>query len=134
MVRCHEQPPGLGGPTKSALWSAFFIPIPGRQPNALVVHGSVPFKTFKESIGCGKKNSGTRRYDSGGVGSRGSSMWRCSRCPRGVFITHIPYRGNIQAVPFFKPDWPLGLMQKAPAAIKNEVVNRPEDAMGKWRP
>ena len=58
------------------------IPIPGRQPNALVVHGSVPFKTFKESIGCGKKNSGTCHYDSGGVGSRGSSMWRCSWCPR----------------------------------------------------
>jgi hypothetical protein len=67
-------------------------------------------------------------------GQQGQLNVEMLKVSTGVFITHIPYRGNMQAVPFFKPDWPLGLMQKAPAAIKNEVVNRSEDAMGKWRP
>ena len=34
------------------------IAILGRQPNALVVHSSLPFKTFKEFIDYAKKNPG----------------------------------------------------------------------------
>ena len=73
------------------------IAILGRLPNALVVHSSLPFKTFKEFIDYAKKNPGKLNYGSGGVGSMGSmgqlnvEMLKAST---GAFTTHIPYRGG----------------------------------------
>jgi tripartite-type tricarboxylate transporter receptor subunit TctC len=70
------------------------IAILGRQPNALVVHNSVPFKTFKEFIDYARKNPGKLNYGSGGVGSRGQLNVEMLKVSTGVFTTHIPYRGG----------------------------------------
>ena len=70
------------------------IAILGRQPNALVVHSSLPFKTFKEFIDYAKKNPGKLNYGSGGVGSMGQLNVEILKVSTGVFTTHIPYRGG----------------------------------------
>ena len=70
------------------------IAILGRQPNALVVHSSLPFKTFKEFVDYGKKNPGKLNYGSGGVGSMGQLNVEMLKAATGVFTTHIPYRGG----------------------------------------
>ena len=69
------------------------IAILGRLPNALVVHSSLPFKTFKEFIDYAKKNPGKLNYGSGGVGSMGQLNVEMLKASTGVFATHIPYRG-----------------------------------------
>mgnify|MGYP002735281961 FL=1 len=69
------------------------IAILGRLPNALVVHSSLPFKTFKEFIDYAKKNPGKLNYGSGGVGSMGQLNVEMLKASTGVFTTHIPYRG-----------------------------------------
>ena len=70
------------------------IAILGRLPNALVVHSSLPFKTFKEFIDYAKKNPGKLNYGSGGVGSMGQLNVEMLKVSTGVFTTHIPYRGG----------------------------------------
>ena len=70
------------------------IAILGRQPNALVVHSSLPIKSFKEFIDYAKKNPGKLNYGSGGVGSMGQLNVEMLKAATGVFTTHIPYRGG----------------------------------------
>lgn len=70
------------------------IAILGRQPNALVVHSSLPFKTVKEFIDYAKKNPGKLNYGSAGVGSMGQLNVEMLKVSTGVFTTHIPYRGG----------------------------------------
>lgn len=70
------------------------IAILGRLPNALVVHSSMPFKTFKEFIDYAKKNPGKLNYGSGGVGSMGQLNVEMLKASTGAFTTHIPYRGG----------------------------------------
>lgn len=70
------------------------IAILGRLPNALVVHSSLPFKTFKEFVDYAKKNPGKLNYGSGGVGSMGQLNVEMLKASTGAFTTHIPYRGG----------------------------------------
>ncbi|WP_442957757.1 Bug family tripartite tricarboxylate transporter substrate binding protein [Polaromonas sp.] len=70
------------------------IAILGRQPNVLVVHSSLPIKTFKEFLDYARKNPGKLNYGSGGVGSMGQLNVEMLKAATGVFTTHIPYRGG----------------------------------------
>jgi tripartite-type tricarboxylate transporter receptor subunit TctC len=70
------------------------IAILGRQPNALVVHASLPVKNFKEFIELARKNPGKLNYGSGGVGSMGQLNVEMLKAVTGIFTTHIPYRGG----------------------------------------
>ena len=70
------------------------IAILGRQPNALVVHSSLPIKSFKEFLDYAKKNPGKLNYGSGGIGSMGQLNVEMLKASTGVFTTHIPYRGG----------------------------------------
>ncbi|MCE1191167.1 MAG: tripartite tricarboxylate transporter substrate binding protein BugE [Acidovorax sp.] len=70
------------------------IAILGRQPNALVVHSSLPFKTFAEFVDYAKKNPGKLNYGSGGVGSMGQLNVEMFKAATGAYTTHIPYRGG----------------------------------------
>ena len=70
------------------------IAILGRQPNALVVHASLPIKSVKEFVEYAKKNPGKLNYGSGGIGSMGQLNVEMFKAVTGVFTTHIPYRGG----------------------------------------
>ena len=70
------------------------ITILGRQPNVLVVHSSLPIRTFKEFVEYAKKNPGKLNYGSGGVGSMGQLNVEMLKAATGIYTTHIPYRGG----------------------------------------
>lgn len=70
----------------------------GRQPNALVVHSSVPVRTFAEFLAYAKKNPGKLDYGSGGVGSMGQLNVEMLKAATGIYATHIPYRGGNQLI------------------------------------
>ena len=70
------------------------ITILGRQPNVLVVHSSLPVRTFKEFVEYAKKNPGKLNYGSGGVGSMGQLNVEMLKAATGIYTTHIPYRGG----------------------------------------
>lgn len=70
------------------------IAILGRQLNALVVHASLPFKSFKEFIDYARKNPGKLNYGSGGAGSMGQLNVEMLKAATGIYATHIPYRGG----------------------------------------
>lgn len=74
------------------------IAILGRQPNALVVHNSLPVRTFAEFLAYAKKNPGKLDYGSGGVGSMGQLNVEMLKASTGIYTTHIPYRGGTQLI------------------------------------
>ncbi|MHA7682925.1 Bug family tripartite tricarboxylate transporter substrate binding protein [Cupriavidus sp. PET2-C1] len=74
------------------------IAILGRQPNALVVHASLPVRTFAEFLAYAKKNPGKLDYGSGGVGSMGQLNVEMLKASTGIYATHIPYRGGTHLI------------------------------------
>ncbi|WP_455281923.1 Bug family tripartite tricarboxylate transporter substrate binding protein [Cupriavidus necator] len=74
------------------------IAILGRQPNVLVVHPSVPVRTFAEFLAYARKNPGKLDYGSGGVGSMGQLNVEMLKANTGIYATHIPYRGGTQLI------------------------------------
>jgi len=74
------------------------IAILGRQPNALVVHASLPVRNFAEFLAYAKKNPGKLDYGSGGAGSMGQLNVEMLKAATGIYATHIPYRGGSQLI------------------------------------
>ena len=102
------------------------IAILGRLPNALVVHSSLPFKTFKEFIDYAKKNPGKLNYGSGGVGSMGQLNVEALLLETSTKATHIPYRGGSPHV--------TAILSNEVQFIKDNLVNfLPHIQAGKLR-
>lgn len=64
-----------------------------REPNALVVHPSVPAKTLAEFIAFAKTNSGKVTMASGGNGAPSHISGEMFNMLAGVQMVHVPYRG-----------------------------------------
>jgi tripartite-type tricarboxylate transporter receptor subunit TctC len=67
-------------------------------PNILVVHPSVPVKTFKEFIAYAKANPKKLNFASSSVGSLGHLSGELLNRTAGIDMIHIPYKGSGQAV------------------------------------
>ncbi len=67
-------------------------------PNVLVVHPSVPAKTFKELIDYAKANPGKLNFASPGEGSGAHLAGELLNIEAGIQATHIPYKGIAPAV------------------------------------
>lgn len=74
------------------------IAILARQPNALVVHASLPVHSLAEFIAYAKKHPGKLDYGSGGIGSMGQLNVEMMKAATGIHATHIPYRGGTPLV------------------------------------
>ncbi|MBL8381323.1 MAG: tripartite tricarboxylate transporter substrate binding protein [Burkholderiales bacterium] len=66
-------------------------------PNVLVVHPSVPAKSVAELIALAKARPGQLNYASAGAGSSVHLATEMLKQAAGVFILHIPYRGQPEA-------------------------------------
>jgi len=64
-----------------------------REPNALVVHPSVPAKTLAEFIAFAKANPGKVTMASGGNGAPSHISGEMFKMLAGVDMVHVPYRG-----------------------------------------
>ncbi len=67
-------------------------------PNIVVLHPSVPAKSFKEFIAYAKANPGKVSYASAGVGSIGHLSGVLLDQLAGIDMVHVPYKGSGQAV------------------------------------
>src|SRR5688500_2273517 len=67
-------------------------------PNVLVVHPSVPAKTFKELVAYAKANPGKLNFSSPGTGSGAHLAGELLNVEAGVKAVHVPYKGMAPAV------------------------------------
>jgi tripartite-type tricarboxylate transporter receptor subunit TctC len=66
----------------------------GSTPQLLVIHPSLPPKTFKEFSAFVKANAKTLAYASGGFGSTPHMAGELLNTSLGVRVTHVPYKGE----------------------------------------
>ena len=74
------------------------ITVLATSPNVLVVHPSVPAKTFRELIDYAKANPGKLNFASPGEGSGAHLAGELLNIEAGIKTTHIPYKGMAPAV------------------------------------
>jgi tripartite-type tricarboxylate transporter receptor subunit TctC len=67
-------------------------------PNVLVVHSSVPVKSFKELVAYAKANPGKLNFASPGDGSGAHLAGELMKLEPGVEMVHVPYKGLAPAV------------------------------------
>jgi len=63
-------------------------------PQLLVIHPSLPPKTFKEFVAFVKANEKNLSYGSGGIGSTPHMAGELLNTSLGVRVTHVPYKGE----------------------------------------
>jgi tripartite-type tricarboxylate transporter receptor subunit TctC len=69
-----------------------------QSPNVLVVHPSVPAKSFQELIAYAKANPGKLNFASPGEGSGAHLAGELLKIEAGIDATHVPYKGIAPAV------------------------------------
>jgi tripartite-type tricarboxylate transporter receptor subunit TctC len=69
------------------------ISLVGRQPNILVVHPTLPAKSWKELQALAKQRPGQLSFSSGGVGSSSHLAGELLKVVAGVDMVHVPYKG-----------------------------------------
>ena len=69
------------------------VSLVGRQPNILVVHPTLPAKSWKELYALAKKRPGELSFSSGGVGSSSHLAGELLKVVSGIQMVHIPYKG-----------------------------------------
>ncbi len=67
-------------------------------PNILIVHPSVPVKNVKEFIALAKSNPGRLNFGTAGSGSSTHMAGEWFKLYTGVNLTHVPYKGSVQAM------------------------------------
>jgi tripartite-type tricarboxylate transporter receptor subunit TctC len=70
------------------------IAVIGSTPQLLVLHPSLPPKTFKEFAAFVKANAGNLAFASGGVGSTPHMAGELLNTSLKVRVTHVPYKGE----------------------------------------
>ena len=69
------------------------VSLVGRQPNILVVHPTLPAKSWRELQVLAKKNPGQLSFSSGGVGSSSHLAGELLKVVAGIDMVHVPYKG-----------------------------------------
>jgi tripartite-type tricarboxylate transporter receptor subunit TctC len=64
----------------------------------LVVHPSVPATTVQELLRIARADPGKLSYGSGGLGTTSHLAGELFKSAAGVNLTHIPYKGNLEAI------------------------------------
>jgi tripartite-type tricarboxylate transporter receptor subunit TctC len=70
----------------------------GHEPNAMLVHPTVPAKTVPEFIAYAKANADKVTMATGGVGASSHISGEMFRMLTGVGLVHVPYRGAAPAL------------------------------------
>ena len=69
------------------------ISLVGRQPNILVVHPTLPAKSWKQLYALAKARPGQLSFSSGGVGSSSHLAGELLKVVSGIDMVHVPYKG-----------------------------------------
>lgn len=102
------------------------IALLGRQPNVLVVHPSLPVKTFAEFVAYAKAHPNQLNFCSAGAGSMGQLNVEMMQLAVGTQSVHVPYRGG-------SPLITAVLANEVQFALDNLVIFLPHILSGKLR-
>jgi len=102
------------------------IAILGRQPNVLVVHPSLPVRTFQEFLAYVKERPGQLNFCSAGAGSMGQLNVEMLMLNTGIKATHVPYKGGSPLITAI-------LSNEVQFALDNLVIMLPHIQAGKMR-
>ncbi|RUP24647.1 MAG: tripartite tricarboxylate transporter substrate binding protein BugE [Curvibacter sp.] len=102
------------------------IAILGRQPNVLVVHPSLPVRTFQEFLNYVKDRPGQLNFCSAGAGSMGQLNVEMLMLNTGIKATHVPYKGGSPLITAI-------LSNEVQFALDNLVIMLPHIQAGKMR-
>jgi tripartite-type tricarboxylate transporter receptor subunit TctC len=69
------------------------VALVGRQPNILVVHPSLPARSWKELYALARARPGELSFSSGGVGSSSHLAAELLKLVSGIAMVHVPYKG-----------------------------------------
>jgi tripartite-type tricarboxylate transporter receptor subunit TctC len=105
------------------------VSLVGRQPNILVVHPTLPAKSWRELQALAKKNPGQLSFSSGGVGSSSHLAGELLKVVAGIDMVHVPYKGMGPAL----IDLISGQVQLAMATLASRFRISAASACGRWR-
>lgn len=93
----------------------------GSFPNVIVVHPDVPAKSMDELLALAKAKPGAVTYGSAGIGTTGHFSGELLAYMANVSLTHIPYRGQPEAI----NDLLAGRLMMMPlnSALASQYVN-----------
>ncbi len=74
------------------------VALVGSLPFVLLVHPSLPVNNLQDLIKLAKEKPGELNFASGGVGSSGHLFGELLQSAAGIKLTHVAYRGNVQAL------------------------------------
>jgi tripartite-type tricarboxylate transporter receptor subunit TctC len=67
-------------------------------PSVLLVRADSPYKSAKDIVAAAKASPGKLSYGSGGNGNSGHLTGELFKSQAGIFVLHIPYKGNTPAL------------------------------------
>src|SRR3954463_4289976 len=102
------------------------ITVVGSSPQLLVLHPSLPPRSFKEFISFAKANYKTLSFGSGGLGSTPHLAGELLNLSLGIKMVHIPYKGEKTAIAD-------GLGGQLPLMFSSLPVSLPLSKAGKLR-
>lgn len=102
------------------------IALLGRQPNVLLVHPSLPVRSFAEFVAYVKAHPGQLNFCSAGAGSMGQLNVEMMQLALGTQAVHVPYRGG-------SPLITAVLGNEVQFALDNLVIFLPHIQAGKLR-
>ena len=69
------------------------VSLVGHQPNVLVVHPTLPAKSWKDLHALARQRPGQLTFSSGGVGSSSHLAGELLKAVAGIEMVHVPYKG-----------------------------------------
>ncbi len=110
------------------------VAVVGSTPQLLVIHPSLPPKTFREFAAFVKANEKMLSFGSGGIGSTPHMAGELLNASLGVRVTHVPYKGENPGVtdllggqiPYMFVNFPVAISHVQGGKLRAIAISSPQ--------
>ena len=110
------------------------VSVVGSTPQLLVIHPSLPPKTFREFAAFVKANEKNLAFGSGGIGSTPHMAGELLNSSLGVRVTHVPYKGENPGVtdllggqiPYMFVNFPVAIPHVQAGKLRAIAISSPQ--------
>ncbi len=110
------------------------VAVVGSTPQLLVIHPSLPPKTFREFAAFVKANEKNLSFGSGGIGSTPHMAGELLNSSLGVRVTHVPYKGENPGVtdllggqiPYMFVNFPVAISHVQAGKLRAIAISSPQ--------
>ena len=110
------------------------VAVVGSTPQLLVIHPSLPPKTFREFAAFVKVNERNLSFGSGGIGSTPHMAGELLNASLGVKVTHVPYKGENPGVtdllggqiPYMFVNFPVAISHVQAGKLRAVAITSPQ--------